>query len=234
MPQSRSLGTGSAASRSLSVSSDSDALDEPTVLEEARRGSAAARSLRTFRRGYWAGRRRSVGLYSGSSESNHAAPRCRRNTSGAGSREQGSREPVKESGSLEYPSATSPSSRATRVSFVDELRSSTSSVAPLTSYHTLERNAGELAVGDAEAVAASHTARGCRARAVANANRNIAAMAAERRAIHEMQSPVLDAMEVEVRGLHRQLDEVKDCFHKRCMSILNSLVGSKWTIDTSG
>ncbi|CDI74871.1 hypothetical protein, conserved [Eimeria praecox] len=73
----------------------------------------------------------------------------------------------------------------------------------------------------------------CRAQAVANANRNMAAMAAEKRAIDETQTPALDAMECEVNGLHRQLYEVKESLRKRCLNILNSLVGRKWTIDTS-
>ncbi|OEH73667.1 hypothetical protein cyc_04438 [Cyclospora cayetanensis] len=70
------------------------------------------------------------------------------------------------------------------------------------------------------------------ARAMLAASRSIAAMKADRMAWHETQTSAMDDVEGEVKGFHRQLDEVKDTFRRRCLGILNSLVGSKWTIDT--
>lgn len=229
-------------SRSLSVSSDSDAVDEPKVLEEARRGSAANGSSRNFKRGskgrVGLRRRRSKGSSgSGQSVSNYNGLDSLRHALGAGSREQGSGGAAKESGSLDYLPARVSAGRPIGVSFIEQLRASSSNVTRLLSHHTAEHPTSGTTT-DADEPVEPHIGISDspqnRARAVASANRNLAAMAAERKRLQEMQSPVLDAMEVEIRGLHRQLDDVKESFHKRCMSIFDSFVESKWTIGTSG
>ena len=217
------------ASRSLSVSSDSDAVEEPAVLEEARQGTSAAGEPVNPR-----GRNRISWVLSRSSESSNSAdsdndsPRPRRCVLSSSSRGFSGADKAN-GGRIAFASR-----RPIRVSFMDEgslpastqYRSSADVSLSVQSKEAARRpNASQL---DLKANIA------CRAQAVANVSRNMAAMAAEKRAIDETQNPALDAMECEVNGLHRQLNEVKESFRKRCLNILNSLVGRKWTIDTSG
>lgn len=219
-------------SRSLSVSSDSDAVEEPAVLEEARKGSSAAGSSLSSRgrgRISWVISKSSQS--SSSADSDHDSPRARRVLLSSSSRGLCSTENA--SGS----SHTFSSRRPIRVSFMDECASLTST-GGIQSHGTgevpLSTQSKEVAIRQNGSQFDLKTSIACRANAIANANRNVAAMAAEKRAIDETQNPELDAIECEVNGLHRQLNDVKESLRRRCLNILNSLVGRKWTIDTSG
>ncbi|CDJ30203.1 uncharacterized protein EMH_0027130 [Eimeria mitis] len=225
------VGGSPASSRSLSVSSDSDAVEEPAVLEEARKGSSAACAAigSTGRsRISWVLSKSSQS--SSSADSDHDSPRPRSVT--LSSTSQGLRSTDRANGSRR----TSSSRRPIRVSFMDECALSTST-GGIESHGTAEVALSKQCREGSKRPNASQfdlkTNIACRAQAVANANRNVAAMAAEKQAIDETQNPALDAMEHEVNGLHRQLNDVKESLHRRCLNILNSLVGKKWTIDTS-
>ncbi|CDJ39531.1 hypothetical protein, conserved [Eimeria tenella] len=225
----------SADSRSLSVSSDSDALDEPTVLEEARQGSAAADAPRSAK-----GRSRINSIRSkrpAPRSPNHVASRSSRGVLTSGSRLLGSADAVTEGGLFRR--GLSSGRRPTRVSFVDEQdkhattsSSSESSSRPIIDF-TISRQSKEPTEQPAapQPDMKAHTA--CRALAIANANRNMAAIAAEKQALDDTESPAIDAVEMEIDNLNHQLRDVKDSLHKHCLTILNSLVGDKWTIDTS-
>lgn len=229
----------SADSRSLSVSSDSDALDEPTVLEEARQGSAAANAPRTAK-----GRSRINSIRSktfqrpASRSPNHVAPRSNRGVLTSGSRLLGSADAVSEGGLFRR--GLSSGRRPTRVSFVDEQdkhaatsSSSESSSRPRIDF-TISRQSKEPTEQPAAPQPDMKARIACRALAIANANRNVAAIAAEKQALDDTESPAIDAVEMEIDNLNHQLRDVKDSLHKHCLTILNSLVGDKWTIDTSG
>ncbi|CDJ52828.1 hypothetical protein, conserved [Eimeria brunetti] len=231
MMQRGGMGGSPLASRSLSVSSDSDAVDEPAVLEEARKGSSAAAASRSSRgrsRISWGISRSSQS--SSSADSDDDSPRPRRALLSSTSR--GIRSRDRANGSRH----TFSSRRQVRVSFMDEPASS-SSTGDIQSHGTAE---GALGEQFKEAAKRSRTAQfdmkastACRAQAFAYANRNVAAISSEKQAIDETQNSAFDAMEHEVDGLHRQLHEVKESLRKRCLNIFNSLVGRKWTIDTS-
>lgn len=229
----RKLGRGSPdTSRSLSVSTDSDARNEPQVLREVHKSSAAASASAGVARNATLmlkkGTRTAHRRFRGTSSSRSSG-----SSIFSFSQPNDSKEPPKKTDPPECQKENPRQDEPPRILVNMTHRPSIlrgAMLAPSTAPSVLTSRPSALA--GSESPTLKTTTRRCRA--VANVSKELAAIQAERLALHDMQNPVLDTMETEIQGLQRQLADVKESLHKRCLCILNSLVENKWTIDTNG
>ncbi|KAL8445885.1 hypothetical protein Emag_004964 [Eimeria magna] len=229
---------GPKAPRSPSVSSDSEVSDEPRVLAEARRGSAGRASSRRSKTGLGAPR-----LHPGDhvrnsiSSSRRQISLQRRSKLGVGSRDEGYRDVVRGSGSLEFHLGSSASNRRSTVSFVDESEDSGSDAEEARSHSRLEHATTRLSTRPARPVSLRHipihTPDGDRSRFLESVSRNLVAMEAERQSLDDVHCPELDEVELEAKEFTQQLADARDSLHRHCASLLNSFVDSNWTIGTT-
>ncbi|KAL8432749.1 hypothetical protein ACSSS7_004373 [Eimeria intestinalis] len=236
LPQTSST-SGSKASRSSSLSSDSEVSNEPKVLAEARRGSAARAFPRRSKTGSGASRLHPGDFVTSTlSNSRRQSLLHRRGKPGGGSRDGGSREIIRERGSLEFHLRSSASGRR-NVSFVDEVEESSSNEEEARSHSRLEHATTRLSMRPARPVSSRHipihTADGDRFRALESVRRNVVAMEAERQSLNDVHCPELDEVELKAKEFTQQLADATDSLRRHCASLFNSFVSSNWTIGTS-
>lgn len=235
----RGQGKGAGGCRSLSVSSHSDAPEEPLVLKEANHAAAVA-SLQRVRRGYKYGRRRSKRTSFPASSGTSTRVRALRSTLKGGLASIRSRDHYKGTGSFErlVLLSSASASQSGRLCFVIKPKVFTSNVSglrPRKPVKTGSRWPVAVAPADEEETTLNLKAASARGtQALNSANRNIALMKKEWLAVRKKQNETFDAVDMEIRKLHLELYELKQSFRKRCMGILNSLAGSTWTIDNGG
>lgn len=210
------------------------------MLKQAHKHAAAVTASQRVRRGCKHGRRRSKRISLPAHSGASTRVRALRSSLKGSLAALKSRQHYEETESFEPLVLLSSASarQSGRLCFVIKPKVFTSSVSGLRSRKP-SRTESRWAVAEAPADEEEPTltlkaAFALSTQALDSANRNIAVMKEERLAVQEKQSEIFDAVDLEVRGLHMQLHELKQSFRKRCMGILNSLVGSKWTINTSG
>ncbi|KAL8450696.1 hypothetical protein Emed_002334 [Eimeria media] len=226
---------GSKASRSPSVSSDSEVFDEPKVLAEARRGSASRAASRKSKTGSGATRLHPGDYVSGSlSGSRRQISLQRRSKRGSG---EGYREVLRGSASLEFHLGSSGSGRRSNVSFVDEVGDSGSDEEKARSHSRLEHATSRLSTRAPRPVSSRHipihTPEGDRSRFLESISRNVVAMEAERQSLDDVHCPELDEVELDAKEFTQQLADARDSLHRHCASLLTSFVDSEWTIGTT-
>ncbi|KAL8270466.1 hypothetical protein Esti_005613 [Eimeria stiedai] len=229
---------GSEASFHPSPSSEAEVFEEPTVLAEARRGSAAGASLRRSRTGSGASRLRPGDRLSNALSSSRKQSSLRRRSKlRNGPRDEGSKESVRGSGSLAFRLGSSASNRRSNISFFDEVEESGSDAEEARSHSTLEHATSRLSTRATRPVISTHipihTPDGDRFRALESVSRNLNAIGAERQSLDDVHCSELDEVELEAKELTQQLADARDSLHRHCASLLSSFVDSNWTIGTT-